>query len=98
MPRSTEKLYAAERIIGWRLADGNRYSMGELVHANYGHRPDGGPLCAKQTVGIYIGRLRRWARARSIEIKVMNGWGWYIDPGDLQRFRDALAAEIQEHV
>lgn len=86
------------RVIAWRLTEGRCVSVGELVQALYGNRQDGGPLYADNGITVRVAHVRQALRPHGITIGVRYGFGWFVQPEDVDRLRALLAGEIEDHL
>lgn len=88
------RLSPSERVIAWRLVEPRCVSAGELVEALWADRPDGGAEFARPIVRTHIFNMGRKLAPLGVEIVNRYGFGWFVMPAQLERFRDLIADEI----
>ena len=66
------------RVLRHLMDSGTWVSRDSLIDAMYGHREDGGPLCADNTLSVHIHRIRK-ALQPGFYIAVAWGHGYRIE-------------------
>jgi len=92
------KLTPAERVIAWRLAEGRRIPVDELIGALWGRCEDGGPLYAGKIVQLHMHRLRTVLLSFGIEIGVRYTYGYQVPDHQIAALRSVIADEIARNV
>jgi len=92
------RLTASMRVIAWRLVEGRRTPVDELIDALWGDCADGGPLTADNCIKVHVCRLRRQLREFGIPIRVIYKFGYLVPAEHLFALRAVLADEIARSV